>query len=434
MIKEVKKNKEKKKTLFQIISGYFRTVMIAFSIAFFITFLLSLHARSEMIRNLQTYKKIRVVDEKIAKQLVQQTDWIKELPTKSYSVCMQVGNLYESVQDYANAEYAYKTALEKAKSSDFNAYYKLSVALIEQEKFNEAENLISSVKDYQNKSLIKFKTRAYIVMGDKYYSINKFLKAAKAYEMSKYYYDKFSKSDPVVVDSIKYRIYKSYDSAADYIIKQGYNSYGVKYLKKALKYSPDNDNLKYKLAIVYADLDPEASVNIFDKLQEKIPQYIDYEIYNRALMKAANIADLEGRKTVAKYYRYKIHSKDLFINNKVIYKKDVEIELKKFDVKKVMFKYRFRIITQITNISSDDIYNMNVDFVLKNGDKVVDIVTLKCVNKNKPLFSNGGTTSDLTAILGKNIFTKRELKQYTVEVYLYKDEKYKTLVEAYKLQ
>ena len=43
-------------------------------------------------------------------------------------------------------------------------------------------------------------------MGDKYYSIGKFLSAAKSYEKAKFYYDKFTRKDPVVESSIKNRI------------------------------------------------------------------------------------------------------------------------------------------------------------------------------------------------------------------------------------
>ena len=49
----------------------------------------------------------------------------------------------------------------------------------------------------------------------------------------------------------------------------------------------------------------------FNDLLEECPQNIDYGVYNRALMKSANIADLEGRTTEAKYYRYKIHNEEV---------------------------------------------------------------------------------------------------------------------------
>ncbi len=64
------------------------------------------------------------------------------------------------------------------------------------------------------------------------------------------------------------------------------------------------------------------------------PQDIDNRVYGNAYLKAANIADLDNRPTEAKKYRYKVHSIDMFINNKVIYKNDIETTLLTFTTKK----------------------------------------------------------------------------------------------------
>ena len=74
---------------------------------------------------------------------------------------------------------------------------------------------------------------------------------------------------------------------------------------------------------------------------------------------------------------------------------------------------------------------MYADFVLKQKGKVREIVTVRCASKQNPLLSNNGETKPLEIKFGKNIFTKRELENYTIEVYLYKDKKYKTLVAMY---
>ena len=128
------------------------------------------------------------------------------------------------------------------------------------------------------------------------------------------YYERFSKRDNNVIESLRARLVKSYIDAADIIVKNGYSTDAVRFLKKAENYAPENNTIKYKLAIIYSDLDPVLAVEYFENLLSKMPQYIDYETYNRALMKAANIADLEGQPAKAKYYRYKIHSVDLFVN------------------------------------------------------------------------------------------------------------------------
>ncbi len=436
MIKEKNKKsrfEKKKKSIVQTLSEYGRTIGISFLIALVFTLLLSFHARSEMIRNLYTnVKEQQKIDRQIAKQLISQSDLTKDLKKKNYSVIMQVGLLYESAGDLKNAQYAYKLATEKAGQGVYTPFYRLAKVLTAQAKFAESEQVIKSVKDINNKKLIKFKTRAYIEMGDKYYSIGKFLSAAKSYEKSKYYYDKFARQDRFISEAIIDRIAAAYTETADLMVKSGLNSDAVRYLKKAENYRPDDFNLRYKLAIIYSDYDPIQSVKYFEPLMEERPQDIDYGVYSKALMKAANIADWEGHPAQAKYYRYKIHSLDIYVNNKVIYKNDVEIYLDSFSVRKVWFKYRLKGKYRIKNISNTNITNLYADFVLRRRGKhkQLETVNLKCAGRDFPLYSNGGFTREMPVVFGKNIFTRKELEQYVIDIYLYKDKKFKTLINT----
>lgn len=416
------------------LKAYARTILIAFIMAVVFTSILTIHARNEMIKNFYANENERKkIDEIVARQLVAQSDMIQTLANKKYSVCLQVGNLYETAQDYHNAEYAYKLAVSKAKRGMFIPYYKLASVLIAQGKFEEAENLIDSIPDENNKGLINFKTKSYKNMGDKYYSEGKFLSAAKNYEKAKFYYERFSKRDKSVVESLRNRLVKSYVDAADIIVKNGYNTDAVRFLKKAEAYEPDNHIIKYKLAIIYSDLDPVLSVEYFEHLLSKMPQYIDYETYNRALMKAANIADLEGQPAKAKYYRYKIHSVDLFVNNKVVYKNDIEPLMISFSIKHFFFRYNLKTKFRFKNVSNSDIRKLSADFVLKQGNNIKETVNTNCLQKGKPLYSNGDETKDIEIRFNKKVFTRKELESYTIDIYLYKDDKYKTLIATYKL-
>ena len=204
-------------------------------------------------------------------------------------------------------------------------------------------------------------------------------------------------------------------------------------LNKALKYDPNNNFIKYRLAIIYADLDPIKSVEYFDYLMGKIPQEIDHDIYSRALIKAANIKDIEGNTIKAKYYRYRIHSHDLFINQKVIYRDEIDTYISSFQIKKVLFRYKIKAAFRFQNNSSNDIYRMTAEFVLRYRDQNLETTTINCVNKKNPLLSNGDKTKDVVVDFGNNIFTKKELENYYIDIYLYKDPKFKTLIGSYKL-
>ena len=431
MIREQKRKTKynQKKTKSQIIMEYVRTVALSVLAAVIITTFLAIHAINEMIRNIYAnIEEQEQLDEKIAKEIIMQSDFAKDLKKEKYAVCMHVGELYETVHDYYNAQIAYEYAAEKAKPGIYKPFYKLASVLIAQEKFTEAQSVLTHVKDVHNKTLIKYKTRAYIEMGDKYYSIGKFLSAARSYERADFYYSKFSKKDPVIDKSIKERIVAAYTQTADIMVKSGFNSDAVRFLKKAEKYEPDNLKVKYKLAIILSDSDPEKSVSYFEELLDKIPQDIDYGVYCNALMKSATIADLDNRPTQAKYYRYKIHSVDLFVARKVVYKNDIETIIDEFKVKKFWFTYPIKAVFKFANVSNSDITNLYGDFVLTHRDKELETVTKTISNKNNPLTANGYESQPIKIKFQKNVFTKRELKRYTIRIYLYKDEKYKTLI------
>lgn len=431
MIKEKKKNSKYnfKKTKSQALKEYLTTVLCSLLFATIITGSLAIHARNEMIKDIfASEQQQKLMDRKLALEIITQTNLLKDLKNKTYSVCMHAGEIYETAGDYVDAQRAYELAIEKSKPGMYKPYYKLICVLVAQENFNDASALLENIKDISDKNLVKFKTRSYITIGDKYYSIGKFLSAAKTYERADFYYNKFAKKDSAVQDSITRRIINSYIQVADIMVKSGYNSEATRFLKKAEEYSPNDFNIRYKLAIVLSDSDPEKSVDYFEKLLEEIPQQIDYGVYNSALMKAANIADLDGRSTQAKYYRYKIHSIDMFINRKVIYRNDIETSLKTFSIKKSFFTYPLKATYQFLNISNADIINLKGDFVLCSNDKPLETVVKTIANKNKPLFSNNDVPNEVSIDFKRKIFTKKELEQYTIKIYLYKDEKYKTLV------
>lgn len=431
MIKEKKKKTKYnfKKSTKQIVFEYLRTVFFSCIFALIITTSLTLHARNEMIQNIYAENGNRQkLEREQALELITQSDLLTGLSAKTYSMCMHIGDLYEAAGDYKDAQIAYEYAIQKAKPGAYKAYYKLIYVLLEQEKFSAVEDILANIKDKTDKSLVKFKTRAYIVKGDKYYSIGKFLSAAKAYEQANFYYNKFEKKDHVVEESIQNRIVNSYIQVADIMVKSGYNSDAVRFLQKAEKYSPKDFQVRYKLAIVLSDSAPEKSVEYLDKLLEEKPQEIDYSIYGRALMKAANIADLDDRPTQAKYYRYKIHSIDLFVNRKVVYKNDIEVNLKSFSAKKVLFTYPLKATYEFTNVSNVDIIKLYADFELLLNGKVQEAITKEISNKKKPLYASNIEPNAVNVAFNKKIFTRKELENYTIRILLYKDPKYKTLV------
>ncbi len=436
MIKEKTKSSKYNftKTKTQIITEYLRTVGVSVLFSVVLTSSLAIHARNEMIKNISLTPDAKWdMDRKFAQQLIENTDLMKNLSAKKYSVCLHIGELYETAGDYKNAQLAYELAVEKSKPGMFVPYYKLICVLVYQDKIKEAEAILLSIKDRTNKQLIKFKTRSYIVIGDKYYSKGKFLTAARNYEKAAFYYNKFSKKDRTIQESIECRIVNSYIQAADIIVKNGMNSDAVRFLKKAEKYAPDNYNIRYKLAIILSDSNPEEAVKYIEKLLEERPQDVDNNLYGNAYLKAANIASLDNRPTEASLYRYKVHSIDMFIKNKVIYKNDINVDLLTFVLKKKLFTYPLSPKYAFSNVSNSDIINLYADFILTSNGKVLECVTKKIADKNNPLLMFAEQPNLVDVKFKKKIFTRKELENYTIEIYLYKDKKYKTYIGNSKI-
>lgn len=436
MIKEKKKKSKYnyKKNKKQVLLSYTKTVFLSLVFATILTTCLAIHARNEMIKDLANEsQKQNTLDKATAQRIITQTDLLKDLKFKKHSICMHVGKLYEAAGDFEDAQFAYELAVEKAKKGNYKPYNKLVYVLTAQEKFDKAKSLLNNLNDTNDKDLIKFKTRAYITIGDKYYSIGKFLSAAKSYEEANFYYNKFAKKDKIIKNSILERIIQSYIQVADIMVKSSLNSEAIKFLKKAESYDSTNFETRYKLAIVLADSDPEKSIEYFESLLKEVPQNIDYNVYSGALMKAANIADLDNRPTKAKYYRYKIHSIDLYVNRKVIYKDDVEIRMNAFDTKKTFFRYPIKTEFSFLNMSSTDIINLSADFILLNKDKEIERITKTISDKKHPLSSSAYEPNKVTVVFNKKVFTKKELENYSIQIFLYKDEQFKTLAAETKL-
>ncbi len=217
------------------------------------------------------------------------------------------------------------------------------------------------------------------------------------------------------------------------MVKSGLNTDAVRFLKKAEKYAPKDYKIRYKLAIVLSDLDPEEAVKYLKPLLQERPQDIDYSVYGNAYLKAANIADLDGRSTQAKNYRYKVHSTDLFINKKVVYKNDIETNVLSFTTKKKLFTYPLSAVYSFLNISNNDIPFLTADFVLTSNGKALESITKPVATKENPLYPYADQPNVVDVKFKKKIFTRKELENYTVEIYLYKDKKYKTHAASTKI-
>ena len=81
-----------------------------------------------------------------------------------------------------------------------------------------------------------------------------------------------------------------------------------------------------------------------------------------------------------------------------------------------------------TNISNADIIKLQGDFVLCKKGNPVETITETVADKNSPMLVTNTNPNTVSIKFRKSIYTRKELEDYTIRIYLYKDEKYKTLV------
>ena len=104
-----------------------------------------------------------------------------------------------------------------------------------------------------------------------------------------------------------------------------------------------------------------------------------------------------------------------------------------FDIKKKMFTYPIKLDFNFMNISAVDIINLKGDFVLTLNNKPIETLKVVVADKNAPLLSSTFEANLVPVKFKKTVFTKKELENYSIKVYLYKDEKFKTFVNEIKI-
>lgn len=410
---------------------YLKNIAISILIALIITICLLFNTRQHVINNFNnSYVNNLKFNKHFAKELLQNSELNINFQQQSFSTCMYFASLYYTIEQYDNAKNIYSIAMLKSKPNNYQAHLKYVEILILQNKLNEAKEFIENIPDNNNKNLIKMKSNSYLLLGDALFAQKKYLTAARYYKKSKFYYDLFKKRKKTIEEKLINDISNSYNKVADILVENNYPKEAIEYLKKARKIKPNDFITEYKLAILYSDLDPLKSLEYFEQLIKQKPQEIDSNIYIKALMHSANIESLSGNEIKAKLYRYKIYSFEELLKHKVVYKNDFDIIFQNINYSKKFFKYRINTIIRIQNHSLSNINKLYVELILKKDDKILDKITKECISNKKILQADGDLTPPIEITFNKNFLTKTDLSKLEIDIYLYKDEKYKTLIKT----
>lgn len=371
----------------QAILEYVRTIIIALIIALFLAGVATAcskviadhHAKilSKMVNTAKDYevihKLITIYKEKGANN------------PADYIINVRLGNLYELIFDYDNAEKQYNTAISKAPYGVYSPYFGLASVYLKQKKIDKAANLIKKLDNKNHKPLLIAKGDFYMNLGYALWQDEKYEQALKQYQIAFFFYKKVdSKKKELAIEGIT----DCYSKVANIYFEKDKIELAVKNLETALLYR-DTPIINYKLAILLKDIDPLKSNRYIEKTYRVDPALINYDIYEEILLKLINHYYKSGQDIERDLYIQKLKSIKSFQKRYIITEDDIKINIKQLKYKSNLFKTKYSINVKYTieNTSKYDFNTLYIKTKLRFDNDSKTIYEQKLYSKNTPLKS-----------------------------------------------
>lgn len=247
-------------------------------------------------------------------------------------IYIKIANIYTSLKEYANAQKFYEKALVVSKRSNFSLYsYALFCA-----KYGLLNNATSLAEEISanNSKTFEFRAEIYEAIADSLDNLGYFEGANKSYQIA-YKYAK-NIDDKKLANQIREKYALSYTKLADEKINSNKIEDAILDLKNSIEiYS--NPVAKYKLALIYKDIDKKTSERYFSQTLRQNPYLVNPEIYNNLLNKLYNEANLKGSDKDIDYYSNQLKKLNKKLKNAYLYKNDISITSSKIIKKKKFY-------------------------------------------------------------------------------------------------
>lgn len=324
------------------------TVILTFTVAFAVQLNLLFRCEKKINfeeLNLENLSKFYTLD--------QLEKLIKKNPNNT-AAYIKIANIYAQLNEPANANIYYKKALTVSKRSNFSLY---SYAIFSADNglLNNALALAEEISANSSKTF-EFRAKIYEAIADNLTLNNHFDGANKAYQIAyKYAKNVDSKALKKRIQE-KYAI--SYTKTADEKIEEHKVDDAIYDLKNSVKIL-SNPIAKYKLALIYKDIDPKTSERYLSQVLREDPYIINPYIYNTVLNNLYKNANLTNNSSDINYYSNQIKKFNKKLQTTYLYKKDVSITNPKIIAQKKAFS------KENSYILSFDIKN-NSDLIIKD--------------------------------------------------------------------
>lgn len=300
--------------------------------------------------------------------LIEKYKYQEKLHPNNYSINLELGLIYENTAKLKEAENEYKKAIQKSPYGNFEAVFLLADLYTQKSQFDKALNLVDSIKEYPNPSLISSKAIFYSKIANKLYVKHMYAASIRQYLNSYYYQEKNSYNKTDVLKEIP----KAYSALANEYVIQNKTAKAIRTLDEGIRLTKSPE-LMYQLGVTTMNINPEKSLDLFETVAQQDPTIIDYDKYNHLIMilvrKAENISD----PILLRSYMQKLKLVERFAENNII--KPDDFRLKVIDAKYHEYPLKIRSTVEfdfvIRNNTSYDVSKLYAQIKIYNNDKLI---------------------------------------------------------------
>lgn len=396
---------------------YLRTIGITLLVIFvsIVTLLFAIKHRIYE-KNVQAQIEEDSIDYGLIDVMIQKNKAQELKSPANYKINVKLGTLYEIKKDYNNAEVEYEKAIDKAPCTDFKPKYKLALLYLHVNKAAKAEAVINTISDFDDKKLVQYKADIFEKLGDFYYNSGDYENAIDKYELSLFYWKIISAKKEIKY--IQNSLASSYVYLADTYVSEMEPEYAIEALKTALSMF-DVPILKYKLALLLINDNPEEANQYFEEVFKEAPDLINYDTYYNFLSEMSQEADANGDTALAQLYEFKQKKVKEFFETNVLSVDDIILEDVEGRLKanNLFRKYYIGLEAKLKNVSKNQIDSLFIQIVFKDKEEVIGDYTKQIVDKKIPLLP--GNYSPLISLRMAESMNFRDVRPKTVTAEIY---------------
>lgn len=421
----------KRKEFFEYLRTFFLTILFVF-----LSVIVLLMVIQHQIYEEQAQKQAQedTIDYYLIGVLIEKNKYLEQQYPKDYSINLKLGILYEVKKDYKNSEMEFKKSIEKAPYDEFKPQYRLALLYLTLNRLDDAQSIMDSLVDEPNKKLIEYKADIYEKLGDKYYNLGDYENAIDRYEKALIYWQAIKNKQRIEYN--KNSLASSYVYLADNYLSNMKPEYAVDALEMAMTIV-QAPILKYKLALLLMNDNPDLAYQYFEEVFNEAPQIINYDTYDKFLSAMAESADERGDIAQAELYQYKEKKLREYFKINVLSVDDISLEEVRGEIKpnNFMKKNNIYLEARVKNTSKSAIDSLYLEIVFKDNNEIIGDYFKQVIDKKSILKSDAYSPLISIRIFEPQKINDKSPKHITAEIYVSKAEKsYKLLLKTVDIQ